>query len=111
MKKQVRYAAGTAVVLLAVVAANPVAIAAPKSNDSQGADVVILYSDRGNQGCMLQKDGSIHKNPGKLIQYVRRNSQALGYEPHQNPVHWLENFDTWHGTVGDWVRRNCQDLN
>jgi len=62
---------------------------------------------KGNQGCILFADGSTHKNPGKLMQYLRAKEEIGGYPAGGNVNDWLDNFAGYGGTAGDWINRNC----
>ena len=68
-------------------------------------------NNNGNQGCDLLADSSEHKNPGKMMQHVREISEGEGFDANQNVVEWLANFPGFDGNVGDWIRRNCKELN
>ena len=91
------------VAMMISLAASPAAIAGKPA----------AAANKGNQGCLLVADTSTHKNPGKMMQHVRENSDAIGpagTPANQNPVQWLANFPGFTGSVGDWIQRNCKVL-
>lgn len=62
--------------------------------------------NHGNQECYLMATQTLYATPGLMFQAMRQTADGKG-QTGDNPEQWIESYG-FPGTVGDFIRRNCQ---